>query len=175
MAEEVVYKKMTRKADKGLEGKVVAKHGKQKEQRLKTYVVLQYLLKYSDENNPKSAYDIIGYLEGCGISAERRSIYKDIEDINRIMLMLQEDIDLDEVDRMITEAEESGDEEEINDLKTVLYDKNKKGFYVRQRKFEVADIRLLAECVYAAKFIAEGQAKRLVDVVCEFVSEEQAQ
>ena len=175
MAEEVVYKKMTRKADKGLEGKIIAKHGKQKEQRLKTYVVLQYLLKYSDENNPKSAYDIIGYLEGCGISAERRSIYKDIEDINRIMLMLQEDIDLDEVDMMIEETAESGDEEEINDLKTVLYDKNKKGFYVRQRKFEVNDMRLLAECVYAAKFIAEGQAKRLVDVVCEFVSEEQAQ
>ena len=175
MADEVVYKKITRKADKGLEGKVVAKHGKQKEQRLKTYVVLQYLLKYSDENNPKSAFDIIGYLESCGISAERRSIYKDIEDINRIMLMLQEDIDMDEVDRMIAEAEESGDEEEINDLKTDHYYKNKKGFYVRQRKFEVADIRLLAECVYAAKFIAEGQAKRLVDVVCEFVSEEQAQ
>ena len=108
------------------------------------------------------------------ISAERRSIYKDIEDINRIMLMLQEDIDLDEVDMMIAEAEESGDEEEINDLKTILYDKHKKGFYVRQRKFELNDIRLLAECVYSAKFIAEGQAKRLVDVVCEFVSEEQA-
>ena len=175
MAEEVVYKKITRKADRLLEGKVVAKHGKQANQRLKTYVVLQYLLKYSDENNPKSAYDIIGYLEGCGIPAERRSIYKDIEDINRIMLMLQEDIDLEEVDMMIAEAEESGDEDEINDLKTVLYDKNKKGFYVRQRKFEVNDMRLLAECVYAAKFIAEGQAKRLVDVICEFVSEEQAQ
>ena len=130
MADEVVYKKMTRKADKGLEGKVVAKHGKQKEQRLKTYVVLQYLLKYSDENNPKSAFDIIGYLEGCGISAERRSIYKDIEDINRIMLMLQEDIDLDEVDMMFAEAEESGDEEEVNELKTILYDKNKKGLNV---------------------------------------------
>ena len=151
------------------------KHGKQANQRLKTYVVLQYLLKYSDENNPKSAYDIIGYLEDCGISAERRSIYKDIEDINRIMLMLQEDIDLEEVDMMFAEAEESGDEEDINDLKTVLYDKNKKGFYVRQRKFEVEDIRLLAECIYSAKFIAEGQAKRLVDVVCEFVSDDQAQ
>ena len=45
---------------------------------------------------------------------------------------------------------------------------------MRQRKFEVADMRLLAECVYAAKFIAEGQAKRLVDVICEFVSEDQA-
>ena len=29
MADEIIYKKMTRKADKGLEGKVVAKHGKQ--------------------------------------------------------------------------------------------------------------------------------------------------
>ena len=174
MADEIVYKKMTRKADKGLDGKVIAKHGKQTNQKLKPYVVLQYLLKYSDENNTKSAYDIIGYLEGCGISAERRSIYRDIEDINRIMLMLQEDVDLDEVDMMFEEAAESDDEEEVNELKTILYDKNKKGFYVRQRKFEVADMRLLAECVYAAKFIAEGQAKRLVDVICEFVSEEQA-
>lgn len=174
MADEVVYKKITRKADAHLEGKVEAKHGKQSNQRLKTYVVLQYLLKYSDENHPKSAYDIIGHLEECGIPAERRSIYRDIEDINRIMLMLQEEVDLDEVDWMFAEAEESGDEEEVNELKTVLYDKNKKGFYVRQRKFEVADIRLLAECVYAAKFIAEGQAKRLVDVVCDFVSEDQA-
>ncbi len=174
MADEIIYKKMTRKADKGLDGKVIAKHGKQTNQKLKPYVVLEYLMKYSDENNTKSAYDIIGYLEGCGISAERRSIYRDIEDINRIMLMLQEDIDLEEVDMMFEEAAESGDEEEVNELKTILYDKNKKGFYVRQRKFEVADMRLLAECVYAAKFIAEGQAKRLVDVICEFVSEEQA-
>ena len=81
MADEIVYKKVTRKADKGLEGKVIAKHGKQTNQKLKPYVVLQYLLKYSDENNTKSAYDIIGYLEDCGISAERRSIYRDIEDI----------------------------------------------------------------------------------------------
>lgn len=28
-----------------------AKHGKQTNQKLKPYVVLQYLLKYSDENN----------------------------------------------------------------------------------------------------------------------------
>lgn len=36
-------------------------------------------------------------------------------------------------------------------------------------------MRLLAECVYAAKFITEGQAKRLVNVICAFVSEEQAE
>ena len=32
----------------------------------------------------------------------------------------------------------------------------------------------LAECVYAAKFITEKDAKRLVDVICDFVSEDQA-
>ena len=56
----------------------------------------------------------------------------------------------------------------------LLYDKKKKGFYVRQRKFEVEEMRLLAECVYAAKFITEKDAKRLVDVICDFVSEDQA-
>ena len=175
MSDTPVYKKMTRKADKHLEGKVIAKHGKQSNQKLKPYLVLQYLLKYSDENNAKSAFDIIGYLEECGLCAERRSIYRDIEDINRISLMLEEATDLDDVDMMFAEAEESGDEEAVNDLKLILYDKNKKGFYVRQRKYDLNDIRLLAECVYSAKFIAEGQAKRLVDVVCEFVSEPQAQ
>ena len=175
MSDKPVYKKMTRKADKHLEGKVIAKHGKQNNQKLKPYLVLQYLLKYSDENNAKSAFDIIGYLEECGLCAERRSIYRDIEDINRISLMLEEATDLDDVDMMFAEAEESGDEEAVNDLKLILYDKNKKGFYVRQRKYDLNDIRLLAECVYSAKFIAEGQAKRLVDVVCEFVSEPQAQ
>ena len=66
MADEIVYKKIARKADKGLDGKIVVKHGKQTNQKLKPYVVLEYLMKYSDENNTKSTYDIIGYLECCG-------------------------------------------------------------------------------------------------------------
>ena len=69
MADEIVYKKVIRKADRLLEGKVIAKHSKQTSQKLKPYVVLEYLMKYSDENNTKSAYDIIGYLEGCGTLA----------------------------------------------------------------------------------------------------------
>ena len=165
-------KKNQRKVDQHIQKK--DERGKKKDQKLKAYLVLQYLLKYTDENNPVTAFDIIAYLAECGIDAERRGIYRDIDDINRIMLMLQEDITLEEVDAMFAEAEESGDEEELNDLKTVLYDKKKKGFYVRQRKFEVDEMRLLAECVYSAKFITEKDAKRLVDVICEFVSEEQA-
>lgn len=168
MAEEKFYKKFNRKADQHLNGTVEAKHGKQVNQKIKPYVVLQYLLKYSDENNVCSAFDIIAFLEDCGLSAERRSIYRDIEEINKVSLMLENECTIDEAEEMLLDDED-------NEQKLVVYDKNKKGFYVRQRHFDLNDIRLLAECVYSAKFIAEGQAKRLVDVVCDFVSENQAE
>lgn len=143
-------------------------HGKKPNQRVKPYLVLQYLLRKSDENHVVTADDIVTYLSvDCGIFAERRSIYKDIEEINRILWMLENDTTIQEA----TEVMEA-DEDDVE--KVVLYDKSKKGFYVRQRHFDLNDIRLLAECVYSAKFIAQGQAERLVGVVSEFVSEEQA-
>ena len=57
-------------------------HGKQTKQRMKPYIVLQYLLRNSDEDNVVTGKEIEGYLqETCKIYAERRSIYKDIEEI----------------------------------------------------------------------------------------------
>nr|QGT50980.1 transcriptional regulator [uncultured Firmicutes bacterium] len=164
---KVKYKKFYREADKHLNNQIQAKHGKQFNQKMKPYLVLQYLLKNSDADHPRTSFDIIGYLEECGITAERRSIYRDIEEINKANLILEEDCTIDE-------AEEQLCEDEYNELKLIVYDKAKKGFYVRQRHFDLNDIRLLAECVYSTKFIAEGQAKRLVNVVCEFVSDYQA-
>lgn len=143
--------------------------GKRANQKLKPYLVLQYLMKYSDENHVISAPDIVGYLqETCGIDAERRSVYKDIEEINKAMLIVEQEIDVEEAEEIL--ADDIDDEEKV-----IVYDKSKKGFYVRQRHYDFYDIRLLAECVYSAKFLAEGQAKRLANVVCEFVSEAQAQ
>ena len=158
---------MARKVDAYLED-TPAKHGKKPNQKLKPYVVLQYLLKYTDENNVATAFDIIGYLkEDCDIDAERRSIYRDIEEINTVALMLEEECTIGEAAAMLADDEDG-------ELKLVVYDKKKKGFYVRQRKYDLNDIRLLAECVYSSKFISQGQADRLADVVCEFVSEHQA-
>lgn len=46
-------------------------------------------MKCSDENHVISAPEIVGYLqETCGIGAERRSVYKDIEEINKVMLIV---------------------------------------------------------------------------------------
>lgn len=158
---------MTRKTDQHLTSKP-AEHGKKPNQKLKPYIVLQYLLKATDENHVATAYDIIAFLEECGITAERRSIYRDIEDINKVLWMMEN------TDSTIADAEEAIAADEYDTEKTVIYDKRRKGFYVRQRHFDLNDIRLLAECVYSAKFIAQGQAERLVNVVSEFVSEEQA-
>ena len=168
----MAYKKFYRKADEHLNGKIEAKHGKQANQKLKAYLVMQYLLRRTDENHAESAYDIIDFLAECGISAERRSIYRDVEDINKVA-WLMENLNSDG-DITIQDAEEALAADEENLEKLVVYDKSMKGFYVRQRHFDLNDIRLLAECVYSAKFISQGQADRLADVVCEFVSEHQA-
>lgn len=151
----------------------LAEHGKKPNQKVKPYVVLQYLLKNTDEDHVATAFDIIAFLEDeCGIEAERRSIYKDIEEINKVALMFQNGCMIDEA------AEELEKNKDDDSIRLVVYDKSRKGFYAQKysRQFDVDDMRLLAECVYSAKFIAEGQAKRLVDdVICDFVSVHQAE
>ena len=142
-------------------------HGKRPNHKIKPYVILQYLLKNSDINHIQTRKEIIAYLEECGIEAERRSVYQDIKEINRVALMLENDCSLDEID-----PDEIDDEDKL-----IIYDEHRKGFYVQphKRKYDLDDIRLLAECVYSAKFIAEGQAKRLVSVVSEMGSDFEAE
>lgn len=117
---------MAQKPEKSFE----AQHGKKPNQKLKPYLVQQYLLKNTDED----------------------------------------DIDIDAAEEALA-ADEDGAE------KVIVYQKHSKdkGFYVRQRRYDPNDIRLLAECVYSAKFLSQGQADRLADVVCEFVSKYQAE
>ena len=144
-------------------------HGKKPNQKLKAYLVYEYLQKYTDEENSVSATDIISYLQERGIEAERRSIYRDIDDINKLFYLLEnEDADMDE-------AEEEIEADEDDELKTIVYDKAKKGFYVKRRLSFENDVRLLAECVYATKFIDAGTSELLIDTICGLVSEYQAE
>lgn len=63
MEKKPKYKKVTRKADRLLEGKVIAEHSKQTNQKLKPHVVMEYLPKFSGENNIKSA--LLSFLLVC--------------------------------------------------------------------------------------------------------------
>ncbi|MBE6913507.1 MAG: WYL domain-containing protein [Ruminococcaceae bacterium] len=153
-----------------------ARHGKQNNQKLKPYLVLQYLLRNTDESHVVSADDIVEFLKRCGIYAERRSIYRDIKEINKIMWLLENKTltDDSEFDDGVTveDAEDALAEDEDDEEKFVVYQKHAKtkGFYVRQRHYNSNDIRLLAECIYSARFLSQKEADRLSKVVCEFVS-----
>ena len=129
---------------------------------------MQYLLKKTDENHTESAEKIANYLKvNYGIDAERRSVYRDIEEINKAMIMLENNTD-------IYEAEQILKDDEYDEEKFIVYDSKQKGFYARRRFYDLYDIRLLAECIYSAKFLDKKQSERLADIVCEYVSEPQA-
>ena len=140
--------------------------GRKYDQKMKPFLVYQYLMRETDENNFATANDIAEYLNlNFGISAERRSIYSDIQEINKAVLAFQEEITLEEAEERILDDEEE---------KTIRY-KPKKGFYVSQRKYNEEDVRFIAECIHAARFVDAKRADKLSEVVYSLVSEKQAE
>lgn len=165
------YKKAERKVDEGLVR--FNRHGKQPHQRMKPYLVYDYLLRKTDEEHLCSAYEISGHLEEYyGIFADRRSIYDDIKEINMVLWALDNEATMEEAEEAFKEAEK---DDCLSELQTIVYDKKRKGFYIQQekRKFDLNDIRLLAQCVYSARFLTQGQSDRLAKGITEFVSEHQ--
>ena len=111
-------------------------------QKIKMLYVLEYLWKYTDENNGVSVGYIIDYLDEKGITADRRSIYRDIYALRDVY-----GLDID--------GEQGG------------------RFKLMSRQFDVDELQLIAQCVYGAKFISKDKAKQLIEVLCDFCSEEQ--
>lgn len=142
------------------------KHGRQFNQKMKPYLVYYYLMRNSDEDHVVKVADIVAYLEQKGISAERRSIYSDIEAINKCLWFL------DNEDKEITEAE---DDKYYDLSKVIVYNPKGKGYYVRHRKYDESDIRMIAECIYSSRSIPEVQAENLVSIMKEFISKHQSE
>lgn len=146
--------------------------GRKDNQRMKAYLVYEYLMRNTDANHVATGKEIAEYLQECGIAAERRSIYKDIDEINKAILLTTRD------NYGIPKAETVDQAEGLlldEKQKTIIYDEHRKGYYVRKRHYKLDDIRILAECIYSAKFIDEKRAKRLVNVVCDLTSEHHAE
>ena len=105
---------------------------KSEKQKLKLLYLLDYLNEYSDEDHPVPAQELIRYLEGLGIQAERKSIYNDI-------LCLQEygaDIEL--------RKGRSG------------------GYYVASRDFELPELKLLVDAVQSSRFLTTKKFLELI-------------
>ncbi len=142
-------------------------HGRQPNQKMKPFIVMQYLRRNTDEDHTCSSTDIIDYLKNeCGITADRRSIYRDIAEINRVLYMLEQGVDIETA---------AGNLELHEEEKYIVYNPSRKGFYFRRRGFDPNDVRLLVESIYASKFLTKKQADSLVDAVCSLVSDLQAE
>ena len=146
--------------------------GKKPYQRLKPYIIYDYLMRYSDEahtikvsSSRKEADEedksIQTYLETLDISSERRSVYKDIEEMNQMLLVLK-----GKASTMEEAASKCLDEKNC----AIRYDAKTRGYYVHDRKYSLEDIRLLAECVYTSKFIDEDKSDDLIDILMQHVS-----
>lgn len=133
--------------------------GKRPGQKYKSLLVWQYLLKRTDEDHAVNSKDISTHLSAYGITADRHSIARDIEALTELFNK-DFDADIEERERLNYEVE---------------YDYSKKGYKISVRPYDFQELRLLAECINAAKFLTEAQANNLKNLISDFCSEYQAE
>lgn len=113
---------------------------KSENQKLKTLYVAKFFLENSDENHAITASDIVDYLR------EECSIEAERRSIYRDIAILRDEFGMD-------------------------IDGGQGGRYrLLSRQFAFDDLRILAECVHAARFISASKAKELVETIGELGS-----
>ncbi len=105
---------------------------KSSNQKLKLLYIVKFLMQRSDEEHPVSTAAIIEELAKNDISAERKSIYDDIESLRLFGL-------------------------DIIQLKG----KNG-GYYIGERDFELPELKLLVDSIQSSKFITEDKTYKLI-------------
>lgn len=100
--------------------------------RLKILYLYKILWEKTDENHPISMPKIIEELEQCGIFAERKALYQDIEALKSFGL----------------------------DIITLRG--GQPGYFVAGRDFELPELKLLADAVTSSKFLTEKKASALL-------------
>ena len=113
--------------------------------KLKLLYLADILKKKTDEEHYIAATEIVDELSKLEIPAERKSIYKDIDILREYGL-----------DIIHTGS------------------KNRGGYFLGAREFELAELRLLSDAVQAANFISQKKTNQLVEKIESFASENQA-
>lgn len=112
--------------------------------KIKLLYLMDILLEYTDEENPISLARITELLEGRGVTAERKSIYADIELLREYGL-------------------------DVLTTKT-----NQFGYYIGSRRFELAELRLLVDAVQSSRFITRKKSEQLIKKLEGLASHAQA-
>ena len=114
-------------------------------QKQKILYIMKFFLERTDEEYGVTVADIIDYLDGCGIAAERKSIYSDIETLR--------DFGMDIVKTKVG--------------KISL-------FSLVSREFETQELKLLVDAVQCSKFITQKKSRELIKKIESLTSENQA-
>lgn len=101
-------------------------------QKQKILLLAKYLLEESDENHTVSVAEMIEYLNSAGISAERKSIYADLETLSAFGM-------------------------DIIPVKG-----KKTGYFVGERLFETPELRLLVDAVQSSRFLTRKKSEELI-------------
>lgn len=118
---------------------------KSSNQKLKLMYLRDILLERTDETHGMTMAEIIDALAAYGISAERKSIYDDMENLRLYGL----DIIGEKADRGYS-------------------------YRVGSRQFELAELKLLVDSVQSAKFITAKKSKELIKKIEGFTSKYEA-
>lgn len=109
-------------------------------QKLKLFYIIEILKKYTDEEHPMNATQICDKLSAYNVTAERKAVYNDIEQL----VFLGFDI-----------------------IKTRV---PQSGFFLGSREFEIPEISLLSDAVKTAKFISVKKTRELVSKLDDMMS-----
>lgn len=112
-------------------------------QKQKLLVLLEILIRETDEKHPLSVPQLVEKLQERGIEAERKSVYGDLNTLNSL----------------------PGAPYEIVQLRG-----RGGGYYMTDALFELAELKLLVDAVYACKFITARKSKILIDKLGQFTS-----
>ena len=114
-------------------------------QKLKIYYLAKILMENTDENHGITMAQIIEKLDHEDISADRKSIYTDIEALESLGIYV--------------EKEKIG---------KYFY------YKVMEKQFEIAELKLLVDSISASKFITEKKSRELIQKLESLVSKYEA-
>ena len=115
-------------------------------QKYKLYRVAQIMMEHTDEEHFITMPQLIGELEKYGITADRKSLYADLRDL--------------EIMGIEVEGEKIG---------------NGYHYHVINRPFELPELKLLVDAIQSSKFITERKSNILIKKLEKLVSKYEAQ
>ena len=105
---------------------------KSEKQKLKLLYIMDYLMEHTDEQHSVTTQNIIDFLAANGITAERKSVYSDID------LLIEYGMDI------------------------VRTKERPQGYRLLSRRFELAELKLLVDVVQSSKFITSKKSRELI-------------